>query len=69
MPGRPKFVRMRGKCGRGRESGYTFKRLGQKTMPDGLTPAEVVLNHPRGEPVHFVFVDGGSWGVPDPDGI
>ena len=23
--------------------GYTFKRLGQKTMADGVTPAEVVL--------------------------
>ncbi len=46
--------------------GYTFKRLGQKTMPDGRTPAEVVLNHPRGEPVHFTFRDGGSWGMPDP---
>ena len=43
--------------------GYTFKRLGQKTMPDGRTPAEVVLNHPRGEPVHFTFRDGGSWGT------
>ena len=28
--------------------GYTFKRLGQKTMADGVTPAEVVLSHPNG---------------------
>ena len=46
--------------------GYTFKRLGQETMPDGRTPAEVVFNHPRGEAVHFVFRNGGSWGMPKP---
>ena len=46
--------------------GYTFKRLGQKTMPDGVTPAEVVFSHPNGEPVHFVFANGESLGRPDP---
>ena len=46
--------------------GYTFKRLGQKTMADGVTPAEVVFSHPLGEPVHFVFREGESWGRPDP---
>ena len=44
--------------------GYTFKRLGQRNLPDGATPAEVVFSHPRGEPVRFVFGDGESWGVP-----
>ena len=46
--------------------GYTFKRLGQKTMADGATPAEVVFSHPLGEPVHFAFREGESWGRPDP---
>ena len=46
--------------------GYTFKRLGQKTMSDGVTPAEVVLSHPNGEAVHFVFANGESLGRPDP---
>ena len=46
--------------------GYTFKRLGQKTMADGVTPAEVVFSHPLGGPVHFVFREGESWGRPDP---
>ena len=46
--------------------GYTFKRLGQKNMSDGVTPAEVVFSHPRGESVHFVFREGESWGHPDP---
>ena len=46
--------------------GYTFKRLGQRTMPDGATPAEVVFSHPNGEPVHFVFASGESLGRPDP---
>jgi RHS repeat-associated protein len=46
--------------------GYTFKRLGQRTMPDGATPAEVVFSHPNGEPVHFVFANGESLGRPDP---
>ena len=46
--------------------GYTFKRLGQKTLADGVTPAEVVLSHPYGEPVHFVFAEGESWGRPAP---
>ena len=46
--------------------GYTFKRLGHKTMADSVTPAEVVFAHPQGEPVHIVFADGESWGRPDP---
>ena len=46
--------------------GYTFKRLGQKTMSDGVTPAEVVLSHPNGEAVHFVFANGESLARPDP---
>ena len=45
--------------------GYTFKRLGQKTMADGVTPAEVVLSHPNGEAVHFVFANGESLGRPE----
>ena len=40
--------------------GYTFKRLGPHNLPDGVTPAEVVMAHPQGEPVHFVFSDGES---------
>ena len=46
--------------------GYTFKRLGSSNMGDGVTPAEVVFSHPNGEPVHFVFADGESWGRPNP---
>lgn len=46
--------------------GYTFKRLGPKNLSDGITPAEVVLAHPNGEPVHFVFKDGESIARPDP---
>ena len=46
--------------------GYTFKRLGPKNLSDDLTPAEVVLAHPNGEPVHFVFKDGESIARPDP---
>ena len=46
--------------------GYTFKRLGQRNMSDGATPAEVVFSHPRGEPVRFVFGEGESLGRPDP---
>ena len=46
--------------------GYTFKRLGQKTLADGETPAEVVFSHPYGEEVRFVFPEGESWGRPDP---
>ena len=46
--------------------GYTFKRLGQRNMSDGVTPAEVVFSHPRGEPVSFVFSDGESVARPDP---
>ena len=40
--------------------GYTFKRLGMLNLNDGITPAEVVLSHPNGEPVHFVFKEGES---------
>ena len=46
--------------------GYTFKRLGTQNLSDGVTPAEVVLAHPQGEPVHFVFKDGESMAMPDP---
>ena len=46
--------------------GYTFKRLGPKNLSDDLTPAEVVLAHPNGEPVHFLFKDGESIARPDP---
>ena len=46
--------------------GYTFKRLGPHNLPDGVTPAEVVMAHPQGEPVHFVFSDGESVARPDP---
>ena len=46
--------------------GYTFKRLGPRNLSDGVTPAEVVLAHPNGEPVHFVFKDGESIARPDP---
>ena len=35
--------------------GYTFKRLGTQNLADGTTPAEVVLSHENGEPIHFVF--------------
>ena len=46
--------------------GYAFKRLGQKNMSDGRTPAEGVFSHPNGESVVFVFPDGEPWGRPDP---
>ena len=46
--------------------GYTFKRVGSKVLSDGATPAEVVLSHPNGEPIRFVFADGESMGRPDP---
>ena len=46
--------------------GYTFKRLGPRNLSDGVTPAEVVLAHPNGEPVHFVFKDGESIARSDP---
>ena len=46
--------------------GYTFKRIGNAVMSDGETPKEVVFSHPNGEPVKFVFEEGGSWGRPDP---
>ena len=45
--------------------GYTFKRLGNAVLSDGVTPAEVVLAHPNGESVRFVFTDGESLGRPD----
>ena len=35
--------------------GYTFKRLGTLNLNDGITPAGVIMSHPNGEPVHFVF--------------
>ncbi|MGN0877785.1 MAG: hypothetical protein ACI4TC_10990, partial [Kiritimatiellia bacterium] len=46
--------------------GYTFKRIGNGVLSDGMTPAEVVLAHPNGESVRFVFTDGESLGRPDP---
>ena len=46
--------------------GYTFKRLGPYNLSDGVTPSEVVLSHPNGEPIHFVFKDGESIARPDP---
>ncbi len=46
--------------------GYTFKRLGTQNLADGTTPAEVVLSHENGEPIHFVFRDGESMARPDP---
>ena len=46
--------------------GYTFKRIGNAVLSDGVTPAEVVLAHPNGESVRFVFTDGESLGRPDP---
>jgi RHS repeat-associated protein len=46
--------------------GYTFKRLGTQNLADGTTPAEVVLSHENGEPIHFVFKDGESMARPDP---
>ena len=46
--------------------GYTFKRLGTQNLSDGVTPAEVVLSHENGEPIHFVFKNGESVARPDP---
>ncbi|MBQ3099183.1 MAG: hypothetical protein IJC66_13600, partial [Kiritimatiellae bacterium] len=46
--------------------GYTSKRLGTKNLSDGVTPAEVVMSRPNGEPVSFVFSDGESVARPDP---
>ena len=46
--------------------GYTFKRLGTKNLSDGVTPAEVVMSHRNGEPIHFVFKEGESLARPDP---
>ncbi len=46
--------------------GYTFKRLGTQNLSDGVTPAEVVLSHPNGEPIRFAFKDGESIARPDP---
>ena len=47
-------------------SGYTFKRVGLSNLSDGETPAEVVMSHPNGEAVHFIFKDGESIARPDP---
>ena len=47
-------------------AGWTFMRLGPAVMADGATPREVVLSHPNGEPVRFVFAEGESLGRPDP---
>ena len=46
--------------------GYTFKRIGNRLLPDGETPAEVVFSHPGGEAVRFVFTAGEPLGRPDP---
>ena len=46
--------------------GYTFKRLGTLNLNDGITPAGVIMSHPNGEPVHFVFKEGESIARPDP---
>ena len=46
--------------------GYTFKRLGTKNLSDGVTPAEVVMSRPNGEPIYFVFKAGESMARPDP---
>ena len=46
--------------------GYTFKRIGNRLLPDKKTPKEVVFSHPDGESVHFVFAAGESLGRPDP---
>ncbi|MGN0855508.1 MAG: hypothetical protein ACI4R9_08320 [Kiritimatiellia bacterium] len=46
--------------------GYTFKRLGNAVLSDGITPKEVVFSHPNGETIHFVFKDDESLGRPDP---
>ena len=46
--------------------GYTFRRVGTGVLPDGETPSEVVLSHPDGEAVRFVFSAGEPVGVPDP---
>ena len=46
--------------------GYTFKRLGTLNLNDGITPAGVIMSHPNGEPVHFVFKEGEAIARPDP---
>ena len=46
--------------------GYTFKRIGNRLLPDKSTPKEVVFSHPDGESVRFVFAEGESLGRPDP---
>ena len=46
--------------------GYTFKRIGNRLLPDKRTPKEVVFSHPDGESVRFVFAEGESLGRPDP---
>ena len=42
--------------------GYTFKRLGNKVLADGSTPAEVVFSHPNGTAIEFTFREGESFG-------
>ena len=46
--------------------GYTFKRIGNRLLPDKTTPKEVVFSHPDGVSVRFVFEEGESLGRPDP---
>ena len=46
--------------------GYTFKRIGNRLLPDGATPRDVVLSHPNGESVTFAFNAGESVARPDP---
>ena len=46
--------------------GYTFKRLGNRVLSDGVTAKDVVFSHPAGEPVTFTFEEGESLGRPDP---
>ena len=46
--------------------GCTFRRVGNEVLSDGATPKEVVFSRPNGEPLRFVFADGGSVGRPDP---
>lgn len=46
--------------------GYAFKRIGNRLLPDRETPKDVVLSHPGGEAVTFVFAEGESVARPDP---
>ncbi len=46
--------------------GCAFRRVGNEVLSDGATPKEVVFSRPNGEPLRFVFADGGSVGRPDP---